>query len=288
MKFYLGTHYPAWLAAPRFAKVPLFVSARRLRTKRHWPRAATPWALDSGGFTELQKYGRWETPAMQYSTEARRWRDEVGTMEWAAIQDWMCEDIVIKGGVTKSGAKFKGTGLSVKEHQRQTIASWHLLRQLAPDIPWVPVLQGKYPDDYLAHAEAYRASGTDLAALPRVGVGSVCRRQGMAETMHILMPLAALGLKLHGFGFKVTGLEMGASALLSSADSMAWSRGGAVATPVGRVRTRLREGQAEGQAIELRELPGVRPAVVRRGGGVGEGRGEGVDAAVVLLTQTSF
>lgn len=206
MTFFLGTHYPAWVANPTFAAVPLFVSARRLRRKGNWPSAATSWALDSGGFSELQLYGEWVTPAMQYSSEVRRWRDEIGGMTWAAIQDWMCEDIVIKGGVTKKGIVFKGTGLSIREHQRQTIASWNLLRQLAPDIPWLPVLQGKHPDDYLAHVEQYKRAGTDLTKVPLVGVGSVCRRQRTAEVLAVLSPLKALGLRLHGFGVKVTGL----------------------------------------------------------------------------------
>ena len=48
-QFLLGTHQPGWL---RTAGVPLLVSDRRL------PAAEVPWALDSGGFTELQKYAR--------------------------------------------------------------------------------------------------------------------------------------------------------------------------------------------------------------------------------------
>ncbi len=223
MTFYLGTHIPKWL---NDTPVPLFISRRTLVSQKVLPKAIGPWALDSGGFSELQMFGGWETPAMQYSTEVRRFHDEVGGLEWAAIQDWMCEDIVIKGGTTSTGAVFKGTGFSVREHQRRTIHSWHLLRQLAPDMPWVPVLQGQRPDDYLAHADQYRESGTDLSKLPLVGVGSVCRRQGMAEAMQILVALHAQGVKnLHGFGFKISGLANGAAALLKSADSMAWSRG---------------------------------------------------------------
>lgn len=223
MRFYLGTHIPKWL---NDTAETLFVSRRTLVTQRELPKAVAPWALDSGGFSELQMFGEWQTSAMQYSTEVRRFRDVIGNLEWAAIQDWMCEEIVIKGGTTPSGAVFKGTGYSVREHQRRTVHSWHLLRRLAPDIPWVPVLQGQHPDDYLAHADQYHESGTDLTILPLVGVGSVCRRQAMNEAMHILISLNARGIKnLHGFGFKISGLANGAAALLKSADSMAWSRG---------------------------------------------------------------
>jgi hypothetical protein len=177
------------------------------------PTAAGPWAIDSGGFTVLRLFGAWQTPAMQYSSEVRRWHDEVGGLEWAAIQDWMCEPFMLEK-----------TRLTVGEHQRRTVHSWHLLRRLAPDMPWVPVLQGWEPDDYLAHVEQYRESGSDLASLPLVGVGSVCRRQGTDALLAVLRPLAALGLKLHGFGVKIDGLRNGGAALLESADSLAWSR----------------------------------------------------------------
>lgn len=208
MLFYLGTHQPGWLAR---ADVPLFVSARRLRRLARVPVAACDWALDSGGFTELRLHGGWQTSPQAYADEARRWRDAAGRLAWAAIQDWMCEPFMVER-----------TGLTVAEHQARTIASWHDLRRVAPDVPWVPVLQGWHPDDYLAHVEAYRAAGTDLAALPVVGLGSVCRRQGMAEAEAVVRQLAGLGIRLHAFGFKTQGLRRCGDALASS-DSLAWS-----------------------------------------------------------------
>src|SRR5262245_44967377 len=63
MTFYLGTHQPHWLAT---AGVPLFVSARRLAGRRRLPRAAAPWALDSGGFSEITTHGRYGTSAFVY------------------------------------------------------------------------------------------------------------------------------------------------------------------------------------------------------------------------------
>jgi hypothetical protein len=55
-RFWLGTHMPHWL---REVDVPLFISRNRLTRYKTLPRAIGPWALDSGGFTELQRYGRW-------------------------------------------------------------------------------------------------------------------------------------------------------------------------------------------------------------------------------------
>ena len=63
----------------------LFVSHRRLAARKTLPRAAAGWALDSGGFSELSLYGRWRTTARHYNAAVRRYDDEIGKLEWAAI-----------------------------------------------------------------------------------------------------------------------------------------------------------------------------------------------------------
>src|SRR6266700_1518806 len=88
MRFYLGAHHPHWLERAPF---PLFVSHRRLAARRRLPHAATGWALDSGGFTELRLHGGWRTTPAEYVAAVRRYRDEIGSLEWAAPMDWMCE-----------------------------------------------------------------------------------------------------------------------------------------------------------------------------------------------------
>lgn len=269
---YLGTHRPNWLAK---LSVPLFVSRRTLAKLRRLPRARGRWALDSGGFSELQLYGRWETTPEQYVDEVRRFIREIGGLDWAAIQDWMCEPQVINGMVRKVNPKakrkaainlakwkqwvrrlsreradvpgvvgtlaqarrmerggghsvevlFHGTGLSIEEHQRRSVASYLRLRELAPEIQWAPVLQGGVEpggETYFQHVAMYWEAGVDLWFQPVVGVGSVCRRQHTAEAEGFLRRLAALGLRLHGFGFKVLGLER-VHDVLQSSDSLAWS-----------------------------------------------------------------
>ncbi|MEU2585617.1 hypothetical protein ABZ612_22190 [Streptomyces avermitilis] len=208
MRFFLGTHQPQWLGT---ANVPLFVSYRRLAARRTLPRAIAPWALDSGGFTELSMYGTWRTTASTYVAAVRRFRDEIGRMAWAAPMDWMCEPWITSL-----------TGLTVSEHQRRTIDNFLHLRGAAPDLPIIPVLQGWELDDYLACADAYERAGVDLAAEPVVGLGSVCRRQATGEAAAIVTTLAAQGLRLHGFGFKTLGLRSCGHSL-ASADSLAWS-----------------------------------------------------------------
>jgi hypothetical protein len=71
-------------------------------------------------------------------------------------------------------------------------------------------------------ADLYERHGVDLAALPRVGVGSICRRQASGEVEQIVRSLAGRGLRLHTFGAKVLGLARYADAICSS-DSLAWS-----------------------------------------------------------------
>lgn len=208
MKFYLGAHHPHWL---RLAGVRLFVSRRALMRQRSMPRAVAPWALDSGGFSELSLHGGWQLSATDYATEARRFRDEIGLLEFAAPQDWMCEPVMLQR-----------TGLSVEEHQRRTTANYLELRSIAPEVPWIPVLQGWAIGDYFRHLDAYAAAGVDLTSQPLVGVGTVCRRQNTVTASLLMAGLHAEGLRLHAFGFKLQGLRLCADHL-ESADSMAWS-----------------------------------------------------------------
>ena len=204
MKFYLGTHRSSWLAR---TDVPLFVS-RRVLPKSRFPRALGSWALDSGGFTELNLYGEWRTTEAEYVADVRRFQSEIGNLEWVAPMDWMCEPFVL--------AK---TGLTVTDHQHLTCANLDSLRYALGDRV-IPVLQGWTRDDYLRHWQMYERYYFNLEAEPLVGLGTICRRQNMSEAGSIVRALQPL--KLHGFGVKLTGLESYGDAL-ASADSMAWS-----------------------------------------------------------------
>lgn len=208
MIFYLGAHHAHWL---RIARVPLFVSRRTLARVKALPRAAAPWALDSGCFTELSMYGRWTLAPRDYVAEVRRFRDEIGALAWASPCDWMCEPDMLRK-----------TGLSVAEHQRLTVENFLELRELAPELPIIPVLQGWTLGDYLDCWELYERSGIALLDQPLVGIGTVCRRQHTFGAERIIRHLSEDGLKIHGFGFKIQGLRACSDAL-TSADSMAWS-----------------------------------------------------------------
>jgi hypothetical protein len=60
---------------------------------------------------------------------------------------------------------------------------------VAPELPYIPVLQGWTLQDYLRCIELYQAAGVNLTEAPIVGVGSVCRRQSTAEIGQIMLML---------------------------------------------------------------------------------------------------
>jgi hypothetical protein len=167
--------------------------------------------LGKGGFTELSLYGQWRTDARSYVAAVRRYSQEIGQLDWAAGQDWMVEPHVRAR-----------TGASLRTHQHRTVANYLLLRELAPELPFIATLQGDSVADYHRCADLYERHGVDLAALPRVGVGSICRRQHSGEVEQIVRSLAGRGLRLHTFGAKALGLARYADAICSS-DSLAWS-----------------------------------------------------------------
>ena len=204
MRFYLGTHHPNWLATDE----DLFVSRRRLFERKTLPRAKGAWALDSGGFTELNLFGAWRTTEDEYVADVERFRDEIGGLDWVAPMDWMCEPFMLAR-----------TGLTLAEHQRRTVENFLRLRARLGDLV-IPVLQGWDLIDYHDCVSMYEAAGIELESEPLVGIGSVCRRQDTSEAERIFRSLE--GMQMHGFGIKVAGLGAFGDVLASS-DSMAWS-----------------------------------------------------------------
>jgi hypothetical protein len=146
----------------------------------------------------------------------------------------MCEPAVIHGGDFK-GVTFHGTGLSVSEHQRRTVDNFLELRDLAPELPWIPVLQGYRPSEYLDCAALYERAGVDLSAEKTVGIGSVCRREATSEAFDIFAEVALLKVRAHGFGLKKGFMKLAFGHGLASCDSMAWSFNARCAARSGRV-----------------------------------------------------
>ncbi|MGW9305831.1 deazapurine DNA modification protein DpdA family protein [Streptomyces cyaneofuscatus] len=218
MRFYLTTHKRHWI---KLTNKPLFLKSEHFTSAAKLYPALGPYAVDSGGFSELQRHGTWTRTPRQYVDDLRRIWECVGPYDWAAGQDWMCEDLIIHGGQA-GPLTFAGTGLSVAEHQRRTVNNFLELRSLAPELRIIPTLQGSTVPEYEDCRELYERAGVNLAAEPTVGLGSVCRLQSTTQGAAIVTAMAAHGLRLHGFGFKTLGLNR-VGHLLASADSAAWS-----------------------------------------------------------------
>jgi hypothetical protein len=208
MKFYTGV--PDVTLARYVDRA--FISVNRLRSKnRQSYFQVKDWIMDSGAFSEIKDFGNFRYPVEEYA----RWINKFsgcGNLELAVSQDYMCEPVMLRI-----------TGLNVLEHQLLTIDRYDKLLPLS-QIPVMPVLQGFQPEEYVKHLHMY---GDRIKLNMRVGVGSVCKRNG--NPVAIVAVLEAIkterpDLKLHGFGLKTTSLNSAyIFNLLYSADSMAWS-----------------------------------------------------------------
>lgn len=156
-------------------------------------------------------HGAWRTGEAEYARDVRRYKAEIGRLVWAAPQDWMCEPHIL--------AK---TGKTVSQHQHLTVDNFSRLRDQNPDLKFIPVLQGFTEAEYHDCALLYEQAGHALTREPIVGLGSICRKQGTNEADRIVRSLASTGIRLHGFGFKTSGLAK-CYPHFASSDSMAWS-----------------------------------------------------------------
>ena len=221
--FLRTTHKPSWLAR---TSLPLFIADQNLRDRATFPRALGPWVLDSGGFMQLLKTGRWQFTVGQYLERIALYQEKIGSLAWAAPMDYMCEWDIRHG----EGNQHQFTPATyVLCHQHLTTENFMLARQLWPrygsgPCPVRPVLQGWTPSDYLAHVDLYVTEGVSLAGLDVVGLGSVCRRSSTPSIVRLVHEVtnALPGVRLHGFGVKREGLRA-VGHRLHSADSMAWS-----------------------------------------------------------------
>lgn len=224
---YLGTHNPEWLT--RDLPAPLMVSRNRLLRFTPGRPARVRFVIDSGGFTELHRHGRWTVTPERYAAELAALSETLGPPDWSAPQDWMCEPSALAA-----------TGRTIAYHQSATVDNYAHLRDLGADV--IPVLQGWTLRDYRTHADQYAAAGFDLARLPVIGLGSVCRRASTPEIIYLVRQFAALGFRLHLFGARRTAIRR-AGPLIESTDSLAWSMHGRRNGPCVHLRSRCANHQ---------------------------------------------
>lgn len=235
MRFFTGLHQPS--DAKHFDAA--FVSVNRLRDRKG-PFEVGDWIMDSGAFTEISRHGYYRHDVADYAAQIRRWSTN-GNLLAAVAQDWMCEPFILDK-----------TGLTVQQHQANTIERYDALLDESTGVYIMPVLQGFEPEQYVRHMVNY---GPRLKHGMWVGVGSVCKRNGdprsVASVLHAIK-LARPDLRLHGFGLKTTALANPlVRSLLETADSMAWSF---AARRAGRNQNSWREAVAWTQRITSRPV----------------------------------
>lgn len=215
MTVWLGAPEPSWI---NFAERPLFVSHARLRRLSRYGLPYAPkgarWALDSGAFSFITKYGRFLDTPEEYVTAVQIYDTRIGGLAWASIQDRMCEPEALAA-----------TGLTVEKHQLLTVQSYLDLtaewerRRTGPrrPSPFVPAVQGDKEKDYVRCCRFYAEHGVDLAAATVVGLGSVCGRSRTREIADVVTAIRETvpGIRLHGYGVKTAGLALYGAGLWS-------------------------------------------------------------------------
>jgi hypothetical protein len=145
-RFYVGIHHPAlaWPLIHRGFRV--CVSANVLRGRAGdipFLGCGDPWFLDSGAFTQVALRGGYAQPPKAYAALIRRYA-RTGLIA-AATQDYMTEDLALRA-----------TGLTVARHQALTLERFDAIQAAGTaGVHLLPVLQGRSPDDYRRHLEAY-------------------------------------------------------------------------------------------------------------------------------------
>jgi hypothetical protein len=239
--FFTGAPQPSW--AWRY-RCNFFISRSTLVADRKNPAKARVIALqpakeevgiDAETFSIMSKYGNYDSmPADQWAQHAREICAGLQRVRMVSIQDWMTETPVLK-----LTGPWPDAETAIRVHQERTIDSYITLRSLAPDVKWMPVLQGNKPWQYVAHAERFEKRGINLndPEIPVIGVGSMCRRGSKPEGLAVIRAIAGMGLRMdlpqakrfHILGWMVEGVEDTAAdpemwKVMGSSDSMKWSK----------------------------------------------------------------
>jgi len=178
----------------------LWTSGRFMK-KRIWPWV--DWALDSGGFVALNRWG-------DFPFSPDRYLELVSNLgpEWAASMDYPCEPDIARG-----------TKLSVNDRIEATVEYAVYLCQRDKRI--VPVLQGYTAEEY---QRCWNLLSSKMS-VERLAIGSVCKRQSKAEISTLCWHLRQFlpSIPIHGFGVKLRALEWPEVwELFTSIDTNSW------------------------------------------------------------------
>lgn len=210
------------------------LSANRIRRRKKEILTDGKWMLDSGAFTQISRFGKFLISEDEYVDIIKRHEDK--NLVCAATQDYMCEPDILKK-----------TGKTIRQHIRMTVQRYFnilkKMRKAGCRTMLLPVLQGIDAEDYMEclalYEEGwwklqnqlgflYRFGGEEFARPHRIGIGSMCKRNGNPGEVEAILDKMEYDLAnfhVHLFGFKTTGLNIKweIASRIHSADSFAYS-----------------------------------------------------------------
>lgn len=169
--------------------------------------------IDCGGFTAAKRWGKYPWTFQQYIDWIYEESRDV-KLDFCAIMDYACEP-----GVNRS------TYQTNIDRINQTIKNEASLIDLAPDLPWLPVLQGNTLKERAYDLNRRR----ELGQLPDsyAGIGSVCGRGAVGAIEAVRFYRRQLpGVEYHGFGMHIQALDRDDVYFsIKSWDSYSWNWG---------------------------------------------------------------
>lgn len=206
------------------------------------PDCLASLVLDSGGFQAARKWGAYPWDAAQYAHWGQRYQASGVPLTWLAILDFACEHGVNRAQHATNAQRIQAT-----------LTNAARCRDAAPDLPWLPVVQGYTLDEYGQCIEGYQREGWDLRYC---GLGTMCGRP-VRQARSILRGLRQHypTLVYHVFGMHLGVLDDAVAARgVHSWDSYAWDwvPNGAAGRAAWRRRQRYLPGWTYSREVRAR------------------------------------
>lgn len=203
-------------ADPAYPNPERVMVAFTTQANEPWPGPS--WFIDSGGYTALQRNGRYETTPEEFVSYLAEHEARDGVhIDAVALRDWLCEESILDAHDRRARVHQNWT---IRDH----IECRNLMADYGIDADPVAVLQGADPDDYLRHADHLDAHGLLTDTL---GVGSLKHRSNdelddLAAKIREYLPSRHT---LHFFGITESKLRLpGLVEAADSVDTAAWDK----------------------------------------------------------------
>lgn len=204
--------YPTVDNTYNFEVFPRFMinfSSQRWKNRKKPIETDNTFILDSGGFNELGKYGKYSFTIDHYFNQI----NNVIKPDYFATMDWMCEQ-----------ERLDATGLTVDEHIERTVDNAiEILNKYEGESKPMVVIQGWEVEDYIKCIDKLKEHD---CLTEKMGIGSICREVKDDRIKNIIFACREElpNTNLHGFGIKKTMLkDSEVVKALDSSDSFAWS-----------------------------------------------------------------